>query len=79
VNAVEQTFFDEVVAASGLAPVIAPFTVARLLLRAGVRDDELTPASLDRALDEFESGLRVYLGEPEVQGAMARLRALAGR
>jgi hypothetical protein len=78
VNAVEETFFDEVAAASGLAPVIARFTLARLLLRAGVRDDELTPASLARALGEIESGLRVYLGQAEVEQAMARLRDLAG-
>lgn len=75
-NAVEETFFDEVVAASGLAPVIARFTLARLLLRAGVRDEELTPATLERALGEIESGLRVYLGEAEVGAAMTRLRAL---
>lgn len=70
------TFFDEVVAATGLSPLIAPFTVTRLLLRARV-SGELDPAGLARALPEIESGLRVYLGDSEVAAALERLRALA--
>lgn len=71
------TFFDEVVAASGLSPLIAPFTITRLLLRAGVTGD-LDPAGLSRALDDIEHGLRVYLADDDVAAAIERLRALAG-
>jgi hypothetical protein len=73
---VSSSFFDEAAAATGLSPVIAQFTLTRLLLRAGVHGD-LGPAELARALGEIEQGLRVYLPEPEVAAAMARLRALA--
>lgn len=71
------TFFDEAAAATGLSPLIAPFTLTRLLLRAGV-SGELDPAGLARALDEIELGLRVYLGEDDVAAALERLRSLAG-
>lgn len=70
------SFFQEAVAATGLSPVIAPFTLSRLLLRAGVSDD-LDPAGLARALDEIEQGLRVYLPDADVAAAMERLRALS--
>lgn len=70
------TFFDEVVAATGLSPLIAPFTLTRLLLSAGVSGD-LDPAGLARALDEIERGLRVYLGDADVTAAMERLKPLA--
>ncbi len=45
-----ETFFDQAVRASGLNPVIAPFTVSRLLLRAEVQPKQLTPDGLARAL-----------------------------
>jgi hypothetical protein len=75
----QRSFFDEVVAASGLSPVIAPFTLTRLLLRAGVREDGLGPTGLSQALTEIEDGLRVYLKPEQLEAAMARLRELAGR
>lgn len=71
------TFFEQVAAATGLSPLIAPFTLTRLLLRAGV-SEELDPAGLARALDEIERGLRVYLGDDDVAAALERLRSLAG-
>ena len=40
------SLFDQAVAASGLNPVIAPFTVSRLLLRVDVAPKQLTPESL---------------------------------
>jgi hypothetical protein len=70
------SLFDEVVEASGLSPVIAPFTISRLLLRAGVRT-ELDADGLARALDEIERGLGVYLPAEEVAAAMGRIGALA--
>lgn len=73
------SFFDEVVSASGLSPVIAPFTITRLLLRAGVNEGELDPGLLARALDELQAGLAVYLKPEQLDAAMTRLRELAGR
>ena len=69
--------FDEVVAASGLTELIAPFTVSRLLVAADVQPSELTPESLSRALPQLEQGLSVYLGPDELATALERLRALA--
>ena len=68
---------DEVVEASGLTALIAPFTVSRLLISAGVTPQELTPADLKAALPELERGLAVYLQPDELQQALERLRALA--
>jgi hypothetical protein len=71
------TLFDQVVEASGLAAVVAPFTVSRLLLRADVQPDGLTRESLSRALPELEAGLAVYLRDDELDRAVAAVRALA--
>jgi len=71
------TLFDQVVEASGLADVVAPFTVSRLLLRADVQPDTLTPESLSRALPEIEAGLAVYLRDDELDRAVAAVRELA--
>ncbi len=77
-NAAEQeTLFDAVVEASGLSPLVAPFTVTRLLVRAGASPRKLDGDALHKALPEFEKGLAVYLDEARVTAAMARLRALA--
>jgi hypothetical protein len=74
------TLFDEVVDASGLAAVIAPYAISRLLVRAGIASPrELTPEDLTRALPELEQGLSVYLQGEELQQAIAALRRLAGR
>ena len=69
--------FDEVVAASGLAEIIAPFTVSRLLVAADVQPNELTPEGLAHALPQLEQGLSVYLGPDELADALGKLRALA--
>jgi hypothetical protein len=71
------TFFEEIVAASGLNEVVAPFTVSRLLLRADVQPEAVAPVDLARALPELERGLRVYLPDGEAAEAVARLRSLA--
>ena len=70
-------FFDRVVEASGLVEMIAPYTVRRLLVRAGVHGDDLTPETLADALPHFEEGLAVYLTGPDLDAALERLRALA--
>ena len=68
---------DEVVDASGLTSLIAPFTVSRLLISAGVTPQEITPTDLRGALPYLERGLSVYLDDDELQQALGRLRALA--
>lgn len=73
------SLFDEVVEASGLLELIAPFTVSRLLIAADVSPRDLTPADLARALPDLERGLTVYLGDEQLAEAMAELRRLAGR
>ena len=71
------SLFDQIVEASGLNEVVAPFTVSRLLLRADVQPESVSRDGLERALPELESGLRVYLTEGEADAALARLRGLA--
>jgi hypothetical protein len=68
---------DQVVEASGLMPLIAPFTVSRLLITADVSPRDVTPADLRRALPDLERGLSVYLSGEELAEAARRLRELA--
>ena len=73
----ERSLFDRVVAASGLTPVVAPFTIRRLLLRADVVPPEaLTAPELRRALPELLGELGAYLGPAEYEAAAAALEAL---
>ena len=73
------TLFDEVVRATGLVELIAPFTVSRLLVSAGVVPQELTRADLERALPTLEQGIAVFLDEEALSRAVGRLRALVQR
>ena len=61
----------------GLVALIAPFTVSRLLVGAGVSPQELTRENLESALPELEKGLGVYLSDDELAQAIANLRRLA--
>lgn len=73
------TLFDEVVDASGLAQVIAPFAISRLLVSAGVvPPQDVTPESLRDALPALEEGLAAYLRDEGLEQAVSRVRALAG-
>ena len=72
----EPTLFDRVVAASRLNERIAPFTVSRLLLRANLEPDALTPATLAQALPHLEEGIAIYLRGEELESARRDLRAL---
>ena len=69
--------FDEVVKAARLVDLIAPFTVSRLLVGAGVSPTELTREDLETALPHLERGLAIYLPEDDLAGAIADIRALA--
>ena len=73
----EDRLLDRVVEASGLMPLIAPFTVSRLLITADVSPRDLTPADLRRALPDLERGLAVYLSDEQLEEAGRRLRQLA--
>ena len=74
----ETDLLDEVIEASGLMSLIAPFTVSRLLISADVSPRDMTPGDLERALPDLERGLAVYLAPEQLEASMARLRALAG-
>lgn len=69
--------FDEVVKAARLVDLIAPFTVSRLLVAAGVSPNELTREDLASALPHLERGLAIYLGDDDLEGAITDIRALA--
>jgi hypothetical protein len=72
------TLFDEVVDASGLAQVIAPFAISRLLVSAGVLPpQDVTPEGLRDALPALEEGLAAYLRDEALEQAVTRVRALA--
>jgi hypothetical protein len=66
-----------VVAASGLTPVVAPYTIRRLLLRSAVVPPEaVTAEQLKEVLPGLLAELRVYLGHDEHAAAQRALEAL---
>ena len=69
--------FEELVRASRLNRMLAPFTITRLLVRANVAPATVTPTDVARALPTLEEGLRVYLSDDDLRAAMADIRALA--
>ena len=71
------SIFDEVVRATGLVELIAPFTVSRLLVSADVNPQGMTREDLVRALPALERGLAVYLDDAGLARAVERIRALA--
>ncbi len=71
--------FDQAVAASRLNRLVAPFTMSRLLVRAGVLPQSLTPEDLARAIPVLADGLRVYLDEQEHARALHDLTAIAAQ
>jgi hypothetical protein len=77
---VASDLFEEVVAASRLTPRVAPFTVRRLLMRAGVVPPEnVTPDELRAALPAFRDGLGVYLEDAEIPEVLSDLETLTRR
>jgi hypothetical protein len=71
------SLFDEVVAASGLTPLVAPFTIRRLLLRENiVPPEQVTREQLARALPNLLTALRVYLDREEHETAARALEQL---
>jgi hypothetical protein len=72
-------FFERVVAASGLAPVIAGPAMRRALTRAGVDPATMTSQDLAQAMASIETSLRVYLPNDVVAKQLEALRLLALR
>ena len=70
-------FFERIVAASGLAPVIASSALRRALVRVGVDPTSVTSRELATALPSIEKSLSVYLPNHRVAENMRALRALA--
>ena len=73
----DEPLFQQVVAVSGLAPVIAAPAIGRALTRAGVEPSRLTARDLDKALPSIETSLNVYLPAARVSERMQALRNLA--
>lgn len=71
-----ERLFDQVVAASRLSRVIAPFTMSRLLISAGVLPDEMTPQDLSRAMPKLEIGLSLYLQGEELERSLSDIGRL---
>lgn len=70
--------FDQLVTASGISPLVAPFTVRRLLMRSDVvPPEDVTAEQLASALPNFREGLAVYLSEEALQDALDRIGRLA--
>jgi hypothetical protein len=71
------SFFDRIVAASGLASVIAPSALRRALVRVGIDPSSMTSRDLAGALPSIEKSLSVYLPTQRVSENMRAIRALA--
>jgi hypothetical protein len=73
----EASLFDRIVAASGLTPVVAPYTIRRLLRRGNIVPPErVTVEELRALLPDLLAELRVYLdreGHDAVSSALSRL------
>jgi hypothetical protein len=72
---VQNLFFEEVLAASGLSKVIATPVVQRACARAGLQMENLRAATLRRVLPHLEATLRLYLPQ-QVDERMKALGAL---
>ena len=72
-----EDLLESVVRATRLNKLIAPYTVARLLIKAGVNPKHLDPAAVEKALPTFAEGLPTFLPSDEVEAALAELRTLA--
>jgi CheY-like chemotaxis protein len=73
----ENRLLDEVIAASGLARVLAEPAFARACHRAGVDPDRMTPPELCRALPQIERTLRMFVPAAEFTQRSSAISALA--
>lgn len=72
------SFIDEVIEATGLAPMIAAGVLERCCRRAGVNRHAMTPRDLEKLLPHLEPALLVYVSGREVMAALERLKQLVG-
>lgn len=70
-------FFEQVVAASGLSEVLGASVIQRACERVGLRPDEVSPATLGRALPEIDRRLRLFLSPMEALTGLNSIAALA--
>ncbi len=72
-------YFDAVVAASCLSPVIASSVVSRACDMSGVDPQRIAPEQLRDVLPALRKGMSIFLSNPEIDRALRRLEALAPR
>src|SRR5262249_41073136 len=70
--------FARVVAASGLATIIAETALQRACHRAGVEPRAMTTLDLQRALPDIERALGMFLPVEERAGRLAAIAAIGG-
>jgi hypothetical protein len=75
VKAMPSSFFEVVVATSGLSSVIARPAITRACLRAGIDPKNIDPTGLMKALPHLENTLRLYVPN-EADARILALRAL---
>jgi hypothetical protein len=71
------SFLDQVVSATKLSPLLAPFVVRRICVNQGVVAAELGGAELRRILPKLLEAIGQYLDPAAVAGARADLERLA--
>ena len=71
------SFIDEIIDATGLAPMIAAGVLERCCRRAGVNRHAITQRDLLKLLPHLEPALLVYQPGREVMAALERLKQLA--
>jgi hypothetical protein len=77
VSTTNEALFDQIVAATRLNALVAPFTVRRVLIRSGFNPDDVAPDQLREALPRFGDALAVYLRDEDLEQALRDLEALA--
>ena len=73
------TVFARVVAASGLARIIAEAAITRACARAGVDAERMTASDLARTLPEIERSLGMFLSAADRGPRFEAIAAIAGR
>jgi hypothetical protein len=72
-------FFDQVVAASCLSPLVASSVVCRACDMTGVEPQRMAPEHLRDVLPALRKGMSIFLSNPEIDRALRRLEPLAPR
>lgn len=70
------TFFDTVVAASGLSIIIGPNVVQRACDMSGIEAANLSPEHLREMLPALRKGMSIFLSNPEIDRSCKRIETL---